>query len=119
MSTVVQQRSSEEVGLGSQTSHKKYSGLKTCIRAKLEIADATPWFRIASAIIENAKRHPYCVTLSFSSVEAGYRGVANVVADTAWIRNLLCELHTPLFTATFVYCDNVSDVYMSANPVQH
>nr|GEZ20859.1 retrovirus-related Pol polyprotein from transposon TNT 1-94 [Tanacetum cinerariifolium] len=50
---------------------------------------------------------------------AEYRGVANVVAETAWIRNLLCELHTPLFTATLVYCDNVSVVYMSANPVQH
>ncbi|GJV22826.1 ribonuclease H-like domain-containing protein [Tanacetum coccineum] len=59
------------------------------------------------------------VTLSRSSVEAEYRGVANVVAETAWIHNLLCELHTPLFTATLVYYDNVSVVYMSANPVQH
>ncbi|GJY30647.1 ribonuclease H-like domain-containing protein [Tanacetum coccineum] len=59
------------------------------------------------------------VTLSRSSAEAEYRGVANVVAETAWIRNLLCELHAPLFTATLVYCDNVSVVYMSANPVQH
>ncbi|GJR55104.1 ribonuclease H-like domain-containing protein [Tanacetum coccineum] len=42
------------------------------------------------------------VTLSHSSAEAEYRGVANVVAETAWIRNLLCELHTPLFTATLV-----------------
>nr|GEY72982.1 putative reverse transcriptase, RNA-dependent DNA polymerase [Tanacetum cinerariifolium] len=41
------------------------------------------------------------------------------VAETAWIRNLLCELCTPLFTDTLVYCDNVSAVYMSANPVQH
>nr|GEW86692.1 retrotransposon protein, putative, Ty1-copia subclass [Tanacetum cinerariifolium] len=59
------------------------------------------------------------VTLSRSSAEAEYRGVANVVAEIAWIRNLLCELHTPIFTATLVYCDNVSVVYMSANPVQH
>ncbi|GJU71411.1 ribonuclease H-like domain-containing protein [Tanacetum coccineum] len=59
------------------------------------------------------------VTLSRSSAEAEYRCVANVVAETAWIRNLLCELHTPLFTATLVYCENVSAVYMSANPVQH
>nr|GEU63639.1 ribonuclease H-like domain-containing protein [Tanacetum cinerariifolium] len=58
------------------------------------------------------------VTLSRSSAEAEYRGVTNVVAETAWIRNLICELHTPLFTATLVYCDNVSVVYMSANPVQ-
>ncbi|GJQ97628.1 ribonuclease H-like domain-containing protein [Tanacetum coccineum] len=61
----------------------------------------------------------YPVTLSRYSVEAEYRGVANVVAETAWIRNLLHELHTPLFTATLVYCDNVSAVYMSANLIQH
>nr|GEU68354.1 ribonuclease H-like domain-containing protein [Tanacetum cinerariifolium] len=64
----------------------------------------------------SAKRQ---VTLSRSSFESEYRGVANVVAETAWIRNLLCELHTPLSTTTLVYCDNVSAVYMSANPVQH
>ncbi|GKA00302.1 ribonuclease H-like domain-containing protein [Tanacetum coccineum] len=55
-------------------------------------------------------------TLSRSSAEAEYRGVTNAVAETSWIRNLLRELHTPLFTATLV---NVSVVYMSANPVQH
>ncbi|GJU78356.1 ribonuclease H-like domain-containing protein [Tanacetum coccineum] len=59
------------------------------------------------------------VTLSRSSAEAEYRGVANVVAETAWICNLLRELHTLLFTPTLVYCDNVSAVYMFANPVQH
>ncbi|GJR78267.1 ribonuclease H-like domain-containing protein [Tanacetum coccineum] len=35
------------------------------------------------------------------------------------VRNLLRELHTPLATATLVYCDNVSAVYLSSNPVQH
>ncbi|GJS47901.1 ribonuclease H-like domain-containing protein [Tanacetum coccineum] len=58
-------------------------------------------------------------TISRSSAKAEYRGVANVVTETAWIRNLLRELHSPLLTATLVYCDNVSAVYMSANPVQH
>ncbi|GJX33759.1 putative extensin domain-containing protein [Tanacetum coccineum] len=42
-----------------------------------------------------------------------------VQAETAWLRNLLRELHYPLSTATLVYCDNVSDVYMSFNPVEH
>ncbi|GJX11728.1 ribonuclease H-like domain-containing protein [Tanacetum coccineum] len=42
-------------------------------------------------------------TISRSSAEAEYRGVANVVAKTAWIRNLLHELHSPLLTATLVY----------------
>ncbi|GJY29862.1 ribonuclease H-like domain-containing protein [Tanacetum coccineum] len=64
----------------------------------------------------SAKRQ---VTLSRFSAEAEYRGVANVVAETAWIRNLLLELHTPLSTATLVYCDNVSAVYLSTNPVQY
>ncbi|GKC29495.1 ribonuclease H-like domain-containing protein, partial [Tanacetum coccineum] len=58
-------------------------------------------------------------TLSRSSAEAEYQGVANVVAENAWLRNLLRELHSPLSTATLVYCDNVSAVYMSVNPVQH
>ncbi|GJW38691.1 ribonuclease H-like domain-containing protein [Tanacetum coccineum] len=49
-------------------------------------------------------------TLSRSSAEAEFQGVANVVADTAWLRNLLRELHTPLLIATLVYCDNVSHV---------
>nr|GEX09513.1 ribonuclease H-like domain-containing protein [Tanacetum cinerariifolium] len=64
----------------------------------------------------SAKRQ---ITLSRSNAEAEYRGVANVVAETAWIRYLLCELHTPLFTATLVYCDDVDAVYMSANLVQY
>lgn len=59
------------------------------------------------------------VTLSRSSAEAEYRSVANVVAESVWIRNLLRELHAPLFTATLAYCDNVSAVYMSVNLVQH
>ncbi|XP_071741282.1 uncharacterized protein [Rutidosis leptorrhynchoides] len=58
-------------------------------------------------------------TPSRSSAEAEYRCVANAVAETCWIRNLLRELHCPLFSATLVYCDNVSAVYMSSNPVQH
>ncbi|GJT75050.1 ribonuclease H-like domain-containing protein, partial [Tanacetum coccineum] len=58
-------------------------------------------------------------TLSRSSAEAEYRGVANAVAETCWLRNLLRELHTPLSTATIVYCDNMSDVYLSSNHVQN
>ncbi|GJS66759.1 ribonuclease H-like domain-containing protein [Tanacetum coccineum] len=50
-----------------------------------------------------------------SSAEAEYRGLANVVAETAWIHNLLRELYTPLLTVTLVYCDNFSVVYLSAN----
>ncbi|GKE37279.1 ribonuclease H-like domain-containing protein [Tanacetum coccineum] len=58
-------------------------------------------------------------TLSRSSVKAKYRGVDNVVAESACLCNLLCELHSTLSTSNLVYCDSVSAVYMSANPVQH
>lgn len=64
----------------------------------------------------SSKRQP---TVSRSSAEAEYRGVANAVAEATWIRNLLLELHTPLKHASVVYCDNVSAVYLSNNPVQH
>nr|GFB54290.1 ribonuclease H-like domain-containing protein [Tanacetum cinerariifolium] len=64
----------------------------------------------------SSKRQPM---LSHSSAEAEYRGVANAVDETCWIRNLLYELHTPLSSATIVYCDNVSAVYLSSNLVQH
>lgn len=47
-------------------------------------------------------------TVSRSSAEAG---VANVVAETCWLRNLLLELHCSLSRATLVYCDNVSAVF--------
>ncbi|GJU46687.1 ribonuclease H-like domain-containing protein [Tanacetum coccineum] len=50
---------------------------------------------------------------STRSAEAEYRGVANIVAETAWLRNLLGELHSPLSTAILVYRDNVCAVYMS------
>nr|GEX40478.1 hypothetical protein [Tanacetum cinerariifolium] len=49
--------------------------------------------------------------LSRSSAEAEYRGVVNAVAETCWLRNLLCKLHTPLSSATLAYYDNASAVY--------
>ncbi|XP_071687318.1 uncharacterized mitochondrial protein AtMg00810-like [Rutidosis leptorrhynchoides] len=58
-------------------------------------------------------------TLSRSSAEAEYRGVANVVAESCWLRNLLLELHCPISKATLVFCDNISAIYLSGNPVQH
>ncbi|XP_019087651.1 PREDICTED: uncharacterized protein LOC109127436 [Camelina sativa] len=56
-------------------------------------------------------------TVSRSSSEAEYRGVANAVAETTWLSNILLELHRPLLKATLVYCENVSAVYLSTNQV--
>nr|GEU55825.1 ribonuclease H-like domain-containing protein [Tanacetum cinerariifolium] len=63
----------------------------------------------------------YCVFLgeNLLSLSAKRQVTLSRSSDVAWIRNLLCELHTPLFIATLVYCDNMSAIYISANPVHH
>ncbi|PKA55473.1 putative mitochondrial protein [Apostasia shenzhenica] len=58
-------------------------------------------------------------TASRSSAEAEYRAVANAIAECCWIRNLLGELHIPLTPASIIFCDNISAMYLSNNPVQH
>ncbi|GJX70161.1 ribonuclease H-like domain-containing protein [Tanacetum coccineum] len=56
-------------------------------------------------------------TIQISTLE--YHGVTDVVSETCWLRNLLRELHTPLTSAMLVYCDNVSAIYLSSNPIHH
>jgi hypothetical protein len=69
-----------------------------------------------SLVSWSAKRQ---TTVSRSSAEAEYRGVANAVAECTWLRSLLGELHHGVAKATLVFCDNVSTTYMSRNPVHH
>jgi hypothetical protein len=57
--------------------------------------------------------------VSRSSAEAEYRGVANAAAECCWLRNLLGELHVVVNKASIIFCDNVSAVYLSDNPVHH
>jgi hypothetical protein len=58
-------------------------------------------------------------TVSRSSAKAEYRAVAHIVAECCWLCQLLQELHISIPLATVVNCDNVSVVYMTANPVHH
>jgi histone deacetylase 1/2 len=69
-----------------------------------------------SLVSWSSKRQP---TVSRSSAEAEYHAVANVVAECCWLRQLLSELRVAVPKATVVYCDNISYVYMAANPVHH
>jgi hypothetical protein len=57
--------------------------------------------------------------VSRSSAEAEYRGVANAAAECCWLRNLLGELQVVVNKASIIFCDNVSAVYLSDNPVHH
>nr|XP_051221657.1 uncharacterized mitochondrial protein AtMg00810-like [Lolium perenne] len=70
----------------------------------------------SSLVSWSSKRQP---TVSRSSAEAEYRAVANAVAECKWLRQLLSELSCPVDKAMVVFCDNVSAVYISANPVHH
>jgi hypothetical protein len=67
-------------------------------------------------VSSSSERQP---VVSRSSAEAEYRAVANDVAEAVWLHQLLHELHSPLATSTLIFCDNVSAVYLSTNPVQH
>nr|GEZ06033.1 ribonuclease H-like domain-containing protein [Tanacetum cinerariifolium] len=94
------------------------SGTNVCASGLKHVTTAVA---VPSSIIA-LKQYLFVVVMSLalgSSAETEYKGVANVVAETAWLRNLLLELHTPLLSATIVYCDNVSAIYMIANLVQH
>jgi hypothetical protein len=57
--------------------------------------------------------------MSRSSAEAEYQGVANATTECCWLRNLLRELQVIVNKASIIFCDNVSAVYLSDNPVHH
>jgi hypothetical protein len=57
--------------------------------------------------------------VSRSSTEAEYQAIANGVAETSWLGQLLIELHSPLTHSTLVYCNNASAIYLASNSVQH
>jgi len=67
-------------------------------------------------VSQSSKRQ---TTVSRSTAEAEYRAVAHAVAECCWFCQLLQDLHHPLHSATIVYCDNVSVVYMTSNLVHH
>jgi hypothetical protein len=64
----------------------------------------------------SAKRQ---TAISCFSVEAEYHAVVNGVAEATWLRQLLHELQALPSCCTLIYCDNISVVYLSTNPVQH
>jgi hypothetical protein len=72
---------------------------------------------VSDNLISWSSKHQNAV--SRSSAKAKYHVVANNVAETCWLRQLLQELHAPLSKSTLVYYDNINVVYLSTNPIQH
>ena len=58
-------------------------------------------------------------SVSRSSTEAGYKALANVAADVAWIRLVLKDLHLFLSSAPVLHCDNLSTLALCSNLVYH
>ncbi|XP_061338842.1 uncharacterized mitochondrial protein AtMg00810-like [Gastrolobium bilobum] len=54
-----------------------------------------------------------------SSTEAEYRCLASTVAELIWIQSLLSELQIRITRPPTVYCDNLSAVLLTANPIFH
>ena len=64
----------------------------------------------------SAKKQP---TVSRSSTEAEYRALATTAAELSWFRILFKELKIFLPYVPVIWCDNVSAIALSANPVFH
>ncbi|CAL8151010.1 unnamed protein product [Prunus armeniaca] len=58
-------------------------------------------------------------TVSRSSTEAEYRALAHTAAEIRWFGYLFRELGNPLRSAPCIYVDNLSALYMAANPIFH
>ncbi|XP_016178263.1 uncharacterized protein LOC107620645 [Arachis ipaensis] len=58
-------------------------------------------------------------TISRSSTEAEFRSLVACEAEITWVKNLLSELKIALTTAPSIFCDNLSTILLTANPVLH
>jgi hypothetical protein len=54
-----------------------------------------------------------------SSTEAKYKSLANATTELIWVEALLKELGVKLRQKPCLWCDNLGDTFLSANPVFH
>ena len=54
-----------------------------------------------------------------SSIEAGFRAMANGVCEVLWIKRVLGELKLDIEAPMRLFCDNKSAISIANNPVQH
>lgn len=64
----------------------------------------------------SAKRQPY---VSRSSTEAEYRCLSDTAAEITWLKDMLLDIGMPVSLPPELFCDNLSAVYLSANPALH
>ena len=64
----------------------------------------------------SSKKQP---TVSRSSAEAEFKSLATTTAEILWLKSLLGELKSTGNRTPVIWCDNLSAVFLSANPVQN
>ncbi|GMI95358.1 cysteine-rich RLK (RECEPTOR-like protein kinase) 8 [Hibiscus trionum] len=66
---------------------------------------------------------PWCAkkqhTVSHSSIEIEYRAMAHTVAEITWLSYLFRDLRIFSPSSATLYCDNISALYLTINPVFH
>ena len=68
------------------------------------------------AVSWSSKKQP---TVALSSNEAEYRGAALAACEIDWLCTLLHSLDIVVDYAVVLYCDNMSSIKLSSNPVFH
>ena len=58
-------------------------------------------------------------SVSRSSTEAEYKTLSDTAADLEWISLMMKSINLPHPEPAEVYCDNLSAVHLTANPVLH
>uniref|UniRef100_A0A803NMC5 Reverse transcriptase Ty1/copia-type domain-containing protein n=1 Tax=Cannabis sativa TaxID=3483 RepID=A0A803NMC5_CANSA len=58
-------------------------------------------------------------TVSRSSTEAEYRSLAQVVSEITWMHSLFTKIHVQLPQSLVIWCDNLSTILLTTNPVLH
>ncbi|KAL9251846.1 Retrovirus-related Pol polyprotein from transposon RE1-like protein [Drosera capensis] len=58
-------------------------------------------------------------TVSRSSTESEYKGLANATAEVVWVQSVLGELGVFQSRPPCLWCDNLGVTYLSANPIFH
>ena len=69
-----------------------------------------------SLISWKSKKQP---TVSRSSTEAEYRALASTAAELQWLHGLISNFPINIPHPYKIYCDNLSAVKMTENPIQH
>ena len=74
-------------------------------------------FTLGSATISWSSKKQ--ATVALSSTEAEYRAVAIATCEEVWLRRLIADLGEYIDGAVTIWCDNMSSIQLTKNPVFH